>query len=218
MPSHDLLQRLVKTAALDYEKGSGHDGGGSAHARSAIDQRGESPLQQGHDRLDRHVENTQIVWCPVHQREMAINHAAGQDGRRLFGRKVDDGHDTSRQQAFRITAIARVADPELVGEDFTHGSFRTIRSSILTFPAYEAIVVSATHGTTERIVVKPRKFTHPFRDLAYSNSLLRHHMFQSVRQKNEEYVLHERPMIRRVDEDRLKIVPVHRSHGPIPTD
>ena len=66
-------------------------------ARPAIDQGGDLAFQQGYHGLDRHVENAQVIWWPVHEREMAIDHAAGQVGRRLFRRKVDDGHDASPQ-------------------------------------------------------------------------------------------------------------------------
>jgi hypothetical protein len=46
---------------------------------------------------------------------------AGQDRRRLFRCKVDDGGHAIQQKAFGITAIACVADPELVWKDLTHG-------------------------------------------------------------------------------------------------
>ena len=53
---------------------------------------------------------------------MAVDHAPWQIGQRLFRREVDDGHDAFLQKMFRVTAIACIADPELVWKDFTHGS------------------------------------------------------------------------------------------------
>jgi len=92
MPRHNLPQPLLGTATLNDGQGSGHDGRGSAHTRSRIDQGRDVVLQQGCHGLDRHPQSYFVIRRAVHQRKVAIDYATRQRGRRLLRSKVDDRH------------------------------------------------------------------------------------------------------------------------------
>ena len=60
----------------------------------------------------------------IHNWKVAVCHGSRHDGRRFFRSDVDYRDNSSPQQTLRITAITRIAQPELTWKDFSHYSFQ----------------------------------------------------------------------------------------------